>query len=85
MNSAESHFYSYVKDQNFMTPTVVEVGWITEGEQSYELSKGEGLSGKPIFGVTVRPDEWEKLADKQSTLCYSATEARKYIERLQSD
>ena len=40
---------------NFMTPTIMRVGWIaSKGRQvAYELSRGTGFQQEPIYGVSL--------------------------------
>lgn len=48
----QSTIKRYFQGENFMTPNVIEYGQI-DYNRFYELSVGEGLTGKPLYGVTV--------------------------------
>jgi hypothetical protein len=62
------------KGRNFMTPEWIGYYKLRVGYA--ELSEGTGMSGQPIFGVTVRPE------DGRSRLCFSRIEADDYIRSL---
>ena len=47
----EQLFLTTLKGKNFMTPNIIEYG--NTGNFLYELSEGTGMSGQPIYGVTV--------------------------------
>ena len=68
------------REPNFMTPTRLGLWSIRRGATTHhiELSGGEGMDRKPIYGVTVRPDP-----DRLSKLCFSLTEAYEYIKELE--
>ena len=42
-------FLNYGK--NFMTPDVIEYGWVSDNV-AYELSSGSGIVGDTLYGVT---------------------------------
>ena len=42
---------AYNGQRNMMTPNVLDYG--KRGQHLYEISTGRGISGQPIFGVTV--------------------------------
>ena len=44
-------YREYFKGKNFMTPNVIRYG--ETDNFYYELSKGQGISGGDIYGVTV--------------------------------
>jgi len=83
MRDARKHFTRVVGGKNFMTPDVVEYGWVIEGEVSYEISKGEGLEHQDIFGITFAGKN--KLGEdvRELSKCQaSIEEARQYIEQI---
>ena len=52
--SARKHFTERIDGTNFMTPKVMEHGWIRKGSMSFELSRGESiLKDTYIYGVTL--------------------------------
>ena len=63
---------------NFMTPTVVRYG--VKPPYLYELSKGEGIGGGTVYGVTVIGIHDHKHDIPKSRLFHSLTEANEYIE-----
>lgn len=69
---------------NFMTPDVMERG--KSGSYYYELSKGTGIGGGTIYGVTVLSyDEANGQAEREHDLSKGGIdlkEARKYIKEL---
>ena len=77
----------YHGNPNFMTPDILEYGLIPGG--AYELSKGRGFEGGPIYGVTVvkfGPNGPEKTGSEAvggpSKCLHSKLQAIKYIETL---
>jgi len=52
MNAMQT-FHLHIKGENFMTPTVVEYGFLGDTGIAYEISKGEGFVGDTIYGFTV--------------------------------
>jgi hypothetical protein len=66
--------------QNFMTRDVLGYYKLRVGYA--ELSEGRGMSNQPIFGVTVRPDQWEEGKQARSRLFQSRSAALNYIDEL---
>lgn len=75
---------------NFITPTVLEVGKISENV-AYEISKGTGIFNPWVFGVTIvdydpatdttkRRESNGNIGD--SCMVYSLKEAQEYINSL---
>lgn len=71
---------------NFMTPEIIERAWVTP-RLAYELAKGIGLRGEPIFGVTVL--EYDRATDHittrsdLSTMFLHLCSARVHIRNLE--
>lgn len=63
---------------NPITPDVLRYGWM--GDLAYELSKGQGIIGGDVFGVTVVTDDGGRCTDL-STLFHSREAAEDYIRR----
>lgn len=70
-------------DKNFMTPEIIGYWSIKDGDvtRHVEISKGEGISHAPIYGVTVRPDREAKL----SRPFWSLDDAMEYLEQIESE
>ena len=68
------------KGVNFMTPQILEQAPLDPSDPDqgswYELSRGEGIEGDVLWGVTFKP----LLKGFPSAPFYSATEAWKYIK-----
>jgi len=64
------------KGSNFMTPRILGYYAIKDGGFA-ELSQGEGISRRSIFGVTVEP-----RSAGESKMFYSHMQAVEYIEVL---
>jgi hypothetical protein len=81
----------YGNSKNFITPTIVEAGWIVTGRIAYELSTGEGLErGTELFGVSiVRKKENSPTRTARmfhhSKCFHSQSEAMNYIDKLKRD
>lgn len=74
--------YGGHRGKNFMTPE-----WLGDYHLPWgavELTRGRGLAGEPIFGVTVVGKEGEgaKRLPKLSRLAFSRKAALTYIKRL---
>ena len=69
---------------NFMTPDLCSYGLLPWG--AYEISKGLGLRGRPIYGVTVvqlhRDSGRTRRLYEVSKLCYSLDEAQEWVNTL---
>ena len=77
MASARKHFTERIDGSNFMSPEVVEHGWVRKGSLSYELSRGEGiLKDTHIYGVTLSKQfgdlsrAWPGLEQAQQYVAY---------------
>lgn len=76
--------------QNFMTPEVLEYGFIKENHVAFELSTGTDFDQKPIFGnmfgVTVAIKEkhfrWNQTEHQWNKVFETIGEARDYINEL---
>ena len=52
--SARELFRSTFKGStNFLTREVVTYGWVASGRHAYEISRGEGMGGGYLYGVTI--------------------------------
>ncbi len=86
---------AYKGQKNFMTPIVLEYGYIKESlDESkesivYELSKGDGIWSRWIFGVTIvkyiRTTDEAKPFFELSQKTESVSEAREYIKKLKDE
>lgn len=66
----------YNGERNFMTPSLITYG--KRGRHLYEISSGKGISGTPLYGVTVI-DIAGNRCPKLST-CFSSLErAQAYV------
>ena len=75
----------YGRSKNFMTPRVLEVGWIHNRRRAYELSKGEGFSHNTIYGVSIVDVDEIGTTKRRTDLggCFeSLRAARSHIMRL---
>ena len=75
-------FVRVVKGKNFMTPHVVEYGFIGNSTIPYEISRGEGFDYKPIFGFSVGLPISDHRRREWSGLFHSLDEVRLHIEEL---
>lgn len=62
-----------IKNQNIMTPNLVSLH--SSKYYQVEISSGSGISGQPIYGVTVYDIKAEKILHDISTLVYDLEEA----------
>lgn len=62
-----------IKNQNIMTPNLVSLH--SSEYYQVEISSGSGISGQPIYGVTVYDIKAEKILHDISTLVYDLEEA----------
>jgi hypothetical protein len=69
------------KGRNIMTPEWVEGGRVRPGVW-YEVSRGRGIEGEPIFGVTIRADDGQNVVSCPSKLVYSRKQALDYLQEL---
>ena len=78
MNARKVFAETYGDSPNFMTPMVMEYGATTE--HVYELSRGEGILGGSLFGVTILTHDGERteLSKSFDTL----EEATEYIAKI---
>jgi len=72
--------FAYQGSPNIMTPHVIRYG--KRGKYLYELSKGEGISKEPIFGVTLLNLKGEKQHDLSKGGFTSQKDAESYIKTL---
>ncbi len=73
----------YVSSRNFMTPIIIETGWILEGEIAYELSRGKFMD-RELFGISiVEKGEvgWEKKFDKSEAVSHEDYDAAEEAAR----
>ncbi len=74
----------YGNSRNFMTPKVLATGKISP-RMAYELSTGEGISGEPIFGVSIVTvdDAGKTRRETELSDCFPTRElAVRHIEKL---
>ena len=61
----------YGDSRNFISPRIIETGWVEKGEVAYELSYGLFLD-KHVFGISVvRKDNvgaWQKDTAKSTSV-----------------
>ena len=73
--------------KNFMTPKILEYGWIVDNRIAYELSTGEGFDHEPIFGVSLvrcmPSGKTERIRQPISDVFHSQALARRHIRKLQ--
>lgn len=70
------------RGNNFMTPTVLAYYRLALGSRRVvyaELSEGRGMHGEPIFGVTVRRPNGDRLTPDPSTMYWSRDDAMQAI------
>jgi hypothetical protein len=79
-NQAKAEFKQVVKSDNFMTPTVL--GFYLNGGYTIELSRGEGITGGLIYGVTVVNRATKKQEYELSECFNTLKEAKNYMEGL---
>ena len=70
--------------QNFMTPDVIEYGWVTP-TVAYELSSGSGIVGDKIYGVTFIDAERSRKYMDESTAVLSPDAGRELIEIMKEE
>lgn len=68
----EHKFRKVLPHKNFMTPTVMS--FRQKGDYIIELSKGEGINGRDLFGVTVVNMHTKEHEHEMST-CFQSYEA----------
>ena len=68
----------YNGQSNFLTPTRLRFGW--HGDYAYELSTGEGISRRPVYGVTVINSVTRAPEHDFNTLFESQADAEAYIK-----
>ena len=75
---------AYNHKANFMTPEILENGFLQNGKYAYELSRGSGMFGKKyMYGVTVVTVETCKPEYDLSQGGFDdIEEAREYINQL---
>jgi len=67
-----------------MTPEYVGSGWIEEGKISYEISKGHGMYGETIYGLTISGEAG--TATREWSGCHSNLgQVNRRIAELQAD
>jgi hypothetical protein len=77
VSNLPAKYHGLFKGVNFMTPEVEGYYELGRGHWA-ELSTGRGMTGEPIYGVTVRPD-----FEGGSELFFSRSDAEGHIERLE--
>ena len=81
MKTSEYRFKEVVKGCNFMTPEVIRYG--QQGDYVYELSRGGGFYGSPMFGVTVVDLRTDKHRTDLSECFTSLVDSEEYIADLE--
>ena len=71
---AKEHFEKLISGTSYMTPEVMEYGWLYPGKISYELSKGKGMEDEELFGVTS-----SRFSLSLSMVWFTEEQARVYI------
>ena len=73
----------YRGQRNFMTPVLVRYG--VAGPYGYELSRGKGLAGEPIFGVTFLRLDGGRPDPSINQLFTSVLDADNYIREVRDE
>ena len=77
----------YGSSKNFMTPDILKTGWCGK-LRAFELSRGQGILGGSIYGVTVvqlREDGTTEKCSNLSKMFSSRADAREHIAELSGD
>lgn len=82
MKIASTEFNKCVNGPNFMTPDVIEYGFINKckGNYVYELSEGDFLDDH-LIGVTIMNTETKSAVNEWCEMFYDEQEAREFIEQ----
>ena len=75
-----NEFRQVVGGRNFMTPKLS--GYFQSGDYQCEISRGSGIDGQTIYGVTVVNTDTMQHDHDLSKLCHSLYEAKAYIKKL---
>lgn len=78
--SAANLLHEYIRGVNFMTPEIVGYGWA--GPHAYELSKGTGIMGGTIYGVTVVDPGGKRRYDLSKGGFHSQKEVREHLDSI---
>lgn len=74
----------YGNSRNFITPQIIRYGKVDKN-LAYELSRGEGIKGEDIYGVSVVELKQDGTTERRidlSNMFYSLREAQDYIKTL---
>lgn len=78
--NAEKHFQQRISGVHYMTPDIVNYGWIVKDKISYELASGPGLGeNERLYAVTVN-----RFKTNLSMAWLSERQAQIYIRFLQA-
>ena len=77
---AKKHFTQKVSGICYMTPQVIEYGWVYPKKISYELSEGTGTyEGEKLYGVTT-----SRFTMALSMAWFSREQAEAYLRYLRA-
>jgi len=86
--TADEIFRATCKGYNIFTPDIIRRGLLAPNV-AYELAEGRGMTGKPIFGVSVRGIDAKGNEDsrylKLSALCQDRQGAENFIDNLRKE
>lgn len=75
--TAEAMWDANVKGLNVLTPERIEVSHTDDGRSLYELTKGSGMDGTTMYGVTVLTDG--KIDTDRSRLFNDGTATKRWL------
>lgn len=76
-------FYKQVQGSNFMTPDVVDYGYLGNTTIAYEISKGHEIDNEAIYGFTVGLPVNDPRRREWSGMFYSLSEIQDHIAELE--
>ena len=86
MKARELVKMEYESSHNLMTPHIIGYGWIVKDKMAYELSRGYGVKGERIYGLSLV--EWNGTASIRrndlSDVFYSRDGMKQYLKQLKS-
>ncbi len=78
MTADQAFKLAFNGEPNFMTPEIIEIG--STPHHHYEISRGDGLFGGDLFGVTILTLNGERTDLSKSF--DNLDEARRYIDQI---
>lgn len=72
------------RGRNFMTPEIVRYGWI-DGHVAFEVSKGRGMVGERIYGVTFADARDPNTTMDESSMVMTLEAADELIELVKEE